>query len=83
MKESIAGWWFKSRKGFENKLFGKLRMAVLILVSVQVLLGIITVLNATKPGALVVWGVLHQFVAMLLLIAIVTLLHIVNKKPAM
>ena len=79
----IAGWWFKSRKGFENKLFSKLRMAVLILVSVQVLLGIITVLNATKPGALVVWGVMHQFVAMLLLITVVILLYIVNKKPAM
>jgi heme A synthase len=52
----------------------------MLLVLLQVLLGILTVLNATYPNRLVVLGVSHQFVAMVLLMIIVSLLFVVRKK---
>jgi cytochrome c oxidase assembly protein subunit 15 len=78
----ILTWWIKARNISGNTLFSGLRISVLLLVTLQVLLGVFTVLNATFPGRLVVFGVLHQFVAMLLLINIVILLFVVKKNPA-
>ena len=57
----------------------------LILVSLQVLLGILTVLSSTGiiPG---VWGIfewmaqLHQLVAMLLLLSLIQLLYLIREK---
>ena len=76
----IGIWWFKSKSIRDNKLFAKLRLTVFLLVFLQVLLGIFTVLNATYPSRLVILGVSHQFVAMFLLMVIVTLLFVVRKK---
>lgn len=76
----IGIWWFKSKSIRDNKLFAKLRLTVFLLVFLQVLLGIFTVLNATYPSRLVILGVSHQFVAMVLLMVIVTLLFVVRKK---
>lgn len=77
----IAIWWFRSKSIVSNKLFSRLRNTVLILVMLQVLLGILTVLNATHPERLVLFGVSHQFVAMVLLMIVVSLIFIVRKKP--
>ena len=79
----IGIWWFKSRAITNNKLFNRLRITVVLLVMLQVLLGILTVLNATYPDRLVVLGVSHQFVAMILLMVIVSLLFVVRKKQAL
>jgi len=79
----IATWWFQSRPVVNKKLFSRLRMAVILLVLLQALLGILTVLNATYPNRLVLLGVSHQFVAMVLLMVIVSLIFIVKRKPAM
>jgi heme a synthase len=76
----IAMWWFKSKSIKGNKLFSRLRMAVILLILLQVLLGILTVLNATYPNRLVALGVSHQFVAMVLLMIIISLLFVVRKK---
>jgi heme a synthase len=76
----IAVCWYKARIVTGNILFSKLRSAILLLVLLQVLLGILTVLNATHPNRLVMLGVSHQFVAMVLLMVIVTLLFVVRKK---
>lgn len=76
----IMGWWFKARSVTNHPLFNRLRMIVLLLVFLQLALGIITVLNATHNNRLVIFGVLHQCVAMLLLMAVVTLLFVVRKK---
>lgn len=76
----IGTWWYRSRSVVNKKLFSRLRMTVLLLVLLQVLLGILTVLNATYPNRLVVLGVSHQFVAMVLLMIIVSLLFVVRKK---
>ena len=76
----IGMWWFKSRAIANQKLFNRLRLTVVLLVVLQVLLGILTVLNATYPDRLVVLGVSHQFIAMILLMVIVSLLFVVRKK---
>ncbi len=76
----IGLWWFKFRAITTNKLFNRLRIAVVLLVLLQVLLGILTVWNATHPNRLVVLGVSHQFVAMILLMVVVSLLFVVRKK---
>jgi cytochrome c oxidase assembly protein subunit 15 len=78
----IGIWWFKSRAIANNKLFNRLRITVVLLVLLQALLGILTVLNATYPNRLVALGVSHQFVAMILLMVIVSLLFVVRKKEA-
>lgn len=76
----IGYWWYLSALVKENKLFSRLRSCVLLLVVLQVILGILTVLNATYPDRLVLFGVAHQFVAMLLLMSIVALLFILKRK---
>ncbi len=76
----IGAWWYRSRTIRGNKLFSFLRSVLLLLVSLQVVLGVITVVNATHPSRLVIFGVMHQFVAMLLLMAIVTLIYTVKKN---
>jgi cytochrome c oxidase assembly protein subunit 15 len=76
----IATWWFRARETTNSKLFNRLRITVMLLVLLQVLLGILTVLNATYPNRLVLLGVSHQFVAMVLLMIVVSLLFVVRKK---
>lgn len=66
----ILWWWWIARKTNTNELFRKFRNWPLILVFVQLLLGIVTVLNSLDSKLLLVFGTLHQFTAMLLLIAL-------------
>ncbi|MEO7444401.1 MAG: COX15/CtaA family protein, partial [Ferruginibacter sp.] len=47
-----------------SKVFESLRLGLFVLICLQVLLGILTVLNATQKNAFVVFGVAHQFMAM-------------------
>jgi len=72
-------WYFKSAVIKDNKLFSSWRLKALLLVLLQVALGIFTVLNATYNSRLVLFGVLHQFTAMLLLITVMILLYLVRK----
>ena len=76
----IAYWWFVAGSVKQNILFNKLRSGVLLLVSLQIVLGILTVVNATYPNRLVLLGVSHQFVAMLLLMCIVAILFMLKRK---
>jgi cytochrome c oxidase assembly protein subunit 15 len=76
----IGIWWYRSRAVVNKRLFNRLRITVILLVLLQVLLGVLTVLNATYPDRLVVLGVSHQFIAMVLLMVMVSLLFIVRKK---
>ncbi len=73
-------WFFKAAAFKENKLFNRWRMRLLVVVLLQVLLGILTVLNAPYSDRLVLFGVLHQFTAMLLLVTVTVLLYLVRKK---
>lgn len=77
----IGFWWWRAKASAQNNLlFSRLRFGLFAGVLLQVLLGIITVLNATHPNSLVLAGVAHQFIAMVLLMVIVSLLFIVRKK---
>lgn len=78
----IVLWWVRTKKINGNKLFSHLRAALLLLVMLQLVLGILTVLNAVYPDRLIVLGVSHQLIAILLLIVLVALLFVVRKRPA-
>lgn len=77
----IAVWYFKAGAIKNNQLFSSWRTRVVVVVLLQVLLGVLTVLNATDTSKLVLYGVLHQFTAMLLLICVTVLLYLVKRKP--
>ncbi|CAN5757175.1 COX15/CtaA family protein [soil metagenome] len=70
--------YFRSGNINTNPAFKKLRIAMPILIIVQLLLGIFTVLNAANHTDFVWLGVAHQFTAMLLVLCIVTLMYIVR-----
>jgi cytochrome c oxidase assembly protein subunit 15 len=75
-------WLFKSKMVPGNTLFNRLRAGFVLLLTVQVILGILTVLNATYNNRLIWLGVSHQFTAMLLLMLLTALLFMVQKKQA-
>lgn len=76
----ILAWWIRSRAIAGGRLFTRLRSALLLTVLLQVVLGILTVLNATHANRLVVLGVAHQASAMFLLMILVSLLYLVRKR---
>ena len=76
----ITGWWFASKNLKGTKLFANLRNLVLAVVWFQVVLGILTVLNAVYPSRIVVFGVAHQFTGISLLMCMVTMLFILKSK---
>jgi cytochrome c oxidase assembly protein subunit 15 len=61
-------------------VFNRFRLTFLLLIGTQILLGILTVLNATNQNALTWLGVLHQFTAILLALCITVLVFITSKK---
>jgi cytochrome c oxidase assembly protein subunit 15 len=75
----VLWWWFKTRNITKSDLFARLRVFLIVIVMMQVMLGILTVLQATQPGRLILLGVSHQFTAMVFLMVLVTLLFIVRK----
>lgn len=72
--------FFVSKRFTGNARFAKYRLFFSVLVLCQVMLGIVTVLNAANPKALVVLGVLHQLTAILVVMSLTTLLFLVTKK---
>jgi len=79
---AILYFYLKSRNIAGTKTFSAARQAIIVLVAVQVLLGILALINATQPAF--VWiGVLHQFTAMLLLICITVLWFVLRKDKMM
>ena len=75
----IGFWWILVNKQKGSFLFDATKIYPLLLVFVQIILGIFTVLNAANAHLLLYLGVAHQFVAMLLLLAIVWHLFILRK----
>ncbi len=81
----VIWWWFKARKEISSASFNRAKKWPLILVIMQVVLGIVTVLNSTSivPGKFGVFewfAELHQLTGMLLLLSLVAVLYIL--KPA-
>jgi len=73
-------WLLRSKTIAGNTLFNRLRTGFTLLILLQVMLGIVTVVNAVYPQRLVWLGVMHQFTAMVLLIVLTALLFVVRKS---
>jgi len=73
-------WYVKSRSVAKGTWFHRTRFIPLALVLIQVLLGILTVLYSPDTIALVWFGVLHQFVAMLFMVSLVWFLFLLQKR---
>jgi cytochrome c oxidase assembly protein subunit 15 len=73
-------WFIKSRKVENNSLLKKTNWLPPLVVSLQVLLGILTVLNSPRPKALLWLGVSHQFVAMMLLLLLLFEFYVLREK---
>ncbi len=72
-------WFFQSKK-IKTRLFRKTNWIPFAIVLVQVILGILTVVNSPNPIALRWLGVTHQFVAMCLLLSLVFELYLLGRK---
>jgi len=75
----IISWWAKSKKVWGSSLYRRTRNLPMILVSLQVVLGIYTVVYSPDKKILLWLGVAHQFVAMLLLLSLVWTKYLVRK----
>ena len=78
----VLAWWYRSGCVKDKKLFSRFRTSLLLTIIIQIILGILTVLNATSPRLLVFLGVSHQFVAMTLLSLVVVLLFLNRRNLA-
>jgi cytochrome c oxidase assembly protein subunit 15 len=76
----VFRWWWKANKIQGTILFKKTKTLPLLVVLLQLLLGILTVLNAVNPGSFLWLAVAHQFTAMLLLLSLVWMFYIVRNK---
>lgn len=72
--------WLKSKKIQGSTLFSRFWLTAISLITIQVVLGILTVLNAPYGKRLVWLGVSHQFIGMMLVILITCLLFITRKE---
>jgi cytochrome c oxidase assembly protein subunit 15 len=73
-------WFWKANKTQGTTAFQKTKTLPLLLVLLQVLLGILTALNAANPHSFLWLAVAHQFAAMLLLLSLVWVFYIVRNK---
>ena len=79
----ILIWWWKSAKIKAGQLFFSFRFYLMLLVSLQVILGVLTVMNATYNDRLIWLGVAHQFTAMLLVMAVVVLVYLMRSPRSL
>ncbi len=79
----IVVWWWKARRQPGTILFQKTRILPLLMLLLQVLLGILTVLNAVNSKTFLWLGVAHQFVAMLLLLSLLWIVYITRSKAVL
>lgn len=77
---AVLFFYIRSNKYNGLNIFRKLRFSFLFLIILQVLLGILTVINATDNARFIWLGVSHQFIAMLLVINLVSLVYIVKGR---
>ncbi len=83
---AIIGWWFSAKSVSYSGAFNKAKNLTVLLVLLQVLLGILTVVNSPKMtagkfGPFEWLAQLHQLTGMLLLLNLVGVIYIISKKP--
>ena len=74
----VIFWWMKAKKIHGSALFKRTRLAPLLIVILQVILGIATVVLSPYGNNLVWFGVAHQLVAILFLMSIIFMLYIIR-----
>ncbi|PUZ26867.1 cytochrome c oxidase assembly protein subunit 15 [Chitinophaga costaii] len=75
----ILLWWWKARQMGAHTLLHKLHFIPLLLVLIQVLLGVLTVLNS-KVHIPIGFAIVHQGVGMLLLLSLVSTYYVSRAK---
>jgi cytochrome c oxidase assembly protein subunit 15 len=78
----IIIWTWKAFRLQGTQIFQKIKWLPLFIVLLQVVLGILTVLNAVNPGEFLWLAVAHQFIAMLLLLSLVWMLYIIRTRKS-
>lgn len=73
-------WWWKARKAEQTKLFRASKAIPSLIVSLQVVLGVVSVLNVANRKIFLWVAEAHQLVAMLLLLSLVWMIFIVRNK---
>lgn len=76
----IIVWYWKADKKSGSRLLSKTLVVPLLLVLSQVLLGILSVLNAVNNNVFTWLAEAHQLVAMLLLLSLVWIMYLVRSK---
>lgn len=77
----IFFWYWKARAVTSRQgLFSKTKYWPLALVLIQVLLGVLAVLNSLHHDYFLWLGIAHQFIAMLLLLSLIWMVYIVRNK---
>jgi cytochrome c oxidase assembly protein subunit 15 len=79
----VVAWCVQSIKGEQGTLFKKTKWLPVALVLLQVILGILTVLNCANPTALLWLGVTHQFIAMTLLLSLIFELYLLRGRKVL
>ncbi|MBS1632176.1 MAG: COX15/CtaA family protein [Bacteroidetes bacterium] len=78
----VVIWSLKAQKIFQTSLFSKTKWLPPVLVLVQVLLGILTVLNALQEQPFLWLGIAHQFMAMILLLSFVWMIFVIRNQKS-
>lgn len=78
----VIAWYLKARRTSVGSLLRKYCNLPLVLVSLQVILGIFTLIFSTNKRTLLWLGVSHQFVAMLLLMSLVYMSYLLSGRRA-
>jgi cytochrome c oxidase assembly protein subunit 15 len=65
-----------------SAVFKKLNLIFIVLIGIQIVLGISALLISTQPNSFVLVGVAHQFVAMLIVMCLTSLLFLYSKSAA-
>jgi cytochrome c oxidase assembly protein subunit 15 len=76
----VGVWYYQAKKVSGGSWFEFTKKLPLVIVVAQVVLGILTVLNANNAQALLWLGVAHQFTGMIFLIVMVALAYLIRKK---
>jgi len=81
----IAGiiWFGKAARIEGSPYFNRTRWIFPSLITLQVILGILAVLNVTDQNAFLWLGVAHQFIAMMILLSLVWNLYLLKERSAM
>lgn len=78
---AVLIWFAKAQKIKSSQLFNTTKKLLIIFVLIQIILGILTVINSPFGNALVWFGVAHQLVAILFLMTIILILYLIRSKP--